>query len=274
MPISVILMIIGAICSVGTLAYISHRQWISVWRGHRIRIRLHQLKIIVEIDDEPVLVESQGIIHRPYHTEWNHPALGKKIITVKRTQKGQEGVNVSLEIGDEIIPLFELPVNWLQQVQLEKEESYWEKLTPVDFEQLGDPRWIAACKLLQLIRQSKMANKEIRETANTLQLQLRKNFETRRRISEEDVSLLGCIEDLNQIKAKIEERIQQGLEAVKSLHMVTISLEAHADEKSELERVYQTIQYLQAEDEVAAFVAAPLSDKKKQNQLRSIKKEQ
>ena len=149
-----------------------------------------------------------------------------------------------------------------------------EAYTPVDFEQLGDPRWIAACKLLQLIRQSKMANKEIRETANTLQLQLRKNFEIRRRISEEDVSLLGCIEDLNQIKAKIEERIQQGLEAVKSLHMVTISLEAHADEKSELERVYQTIQYLQAEDEVAAFVAAPPSDKKNQNQLRSIKKEQ
>lgn len=274
MPPSVILMILGALCLAGALLYISHRQWISVWRGHRIRIRLHQFKIIVEIDDEPVLAESQGFFHRTHQQEWTHPALGTKTITVKKIQKGQEGLNVSLEIGDEIIPLFELPVNWLHQVQLEEEESYWNKLTPVDFEQLGDPRWIAACKLLQLIRQSQMANKEIRDTANTLQLQLRKNFETRRRISEEDVSLLGSIEDLNQIKTKIEDKIQQGLEAVKSLHMVTISLEAHADEKNELERVYKTIRYLQAEDEVAAFVTTSQTEKKKQAKRSAMKKEQ
>ena len=95
---SVMLMILGAMCLAGTLIYISHRQWISVWRGHRIR--LHQFKIIVEMDDEPVLVESQGVFHGTHQKEWTHPDLGTKTSKVMKIQKG---LNVSLEIGDEII---------------------------------------------------------------------------------------------------------------------------------------------------------------------------
>ena len=269
MPPSVIIMLLGAISFAATLVYISNRQWISVWRGHRIRIRLQHFKIAVEIDDVPVLMESQSVFNKTHQTKWNHPALGTKMIRVEKIHKGRDGLSLKFEIGDEIIPLFELPTNTLHQAQTKEEESYWNKLMPVDFEQLGDPRWIAACKILQLIRQSKMADGEIRETANILQQQLRSNFEMRRRLSEEDVSLLGNSEDLNQIKTKIEDKILQGLEAVKSLHMVTISLEAHADEKDEMEKVYQTNQYLKAEDEVATFMKPS-----KKKPIHTMKREQ
>lgn len=61
---------------------------------------------------------------------------------------------------------------------------------------------------------------------------------------------------------------------VESLHMVTISPEAHADEKNEMERVYTTIRYLQAEDEVAAFATTSQADKKQQAKPSAIKKGQ
>ena len=254
MPLSVIAMIIGALSFAGIMIYLSHRQWISVWRGHRIRIRLHHFKVFLEIDDEPIFSESQSFIRKTHQTEWEHPALGKKEVKITKIQRGQDGLALNLEIGDEIVPLYELSSNLLSQFDPEEEAASWKKLMPVDFESLGDPRWIAACKLLQLVRQSQMANKEIRDAANILQKELRGNFETRRRLAEEDMSLLGDVEAFHDIKHKIEEKILQGLEAVKSLHMATISLEAHADEKDEMKRVYETIQALQAEEEIATFM--------------------
>ena len=124
----------------------------------------------------------------------------------------------------------------------------------MEFEKLGDPRWIAACKLLQLVRQSPTADQEIREVANVLQQELRRNFEMRVRLSEDDFSVLGDATKLNELKNKLEEKILQGLDAVKSLHMVTISLEAHADESLEMQKVNSIIRSLQAEEEVEKFM--------------------
>ena len=271
MPLSVIAMFIGVFAFVGSLLYLSHRQWISVWRGHRIRIRLHHFKVFLDIDDVPVFCESQSFIRRQHQTEWEHPALGKKDVVITKVHRGQDGLSLNLEIGDEIVPLFELPSNWYGHVNLETEAASWKKLMPVDFEQLGDPRWIAACKILQLVRQSQMANKEIREAANILQQELRSNFETRRRLADEDLSILGNVDLCNDIKDKVEAKILQGLEAVKSLHMATISLEAHADETEEMKKVYDTIQSLQVQEEIASFMQK-VSKNKPQKAAKALKK--
>ena len=262
MPLSVIALIIAAFSFAGTLMYLSHRQWISVWRGHQIRIRFHQFKVFLEIDGVPVFSESRHLIRNTHETEWEHPGLGKTKIKIVKIPQGQDGLSLHLEIGEEIVPLFEIPRTWYGHAKIEEADNFWKKLMPVDFEQLGDPRWIAACKILQLVRQSKMTNKEIRETANILQQQLRKNFETRLRLAEEDFSVLGDPETLHELREKLEDKILQGLEAVKSLHMVTISLEAHADESEEMSRVHQTIRSLQAEEEIEKIVNQ-LTDKKK-----------
>ena len=266
MPFTVIALILGAFSFAGTCIYASHRQWIAVWRGHRIRIRLQHYKVFLEIDDTPIFSESQSLIRKKHETEWEHPALGTTNIQIQKVVLGQDGLNLNLQIGEEIVPLFELPRHWYGQVNLSEEDEVWKKLMPVDFEQLGDPRWIAACKILQLIRQSQMADEKIREAANLLQQELRRNFETRLRLAEEDFSLLGDPNTLNELKEKLEQKILQGLEAVKSLHMVTISLEAHADESNEMNKVHQIISSLQAEEEIEKFVHEISSKKKKKAQ--------
>ena len=268
MPLSVIALIMGALLFAGTMMNLSHREWISVWRGHRIKIKFHHFKIFVEVDGVPIFEERQGLARRVHETEWAHPALGKKNLKITKIPQGQDGLTLNLEIGDEIVPLFEIPRTWYGHAITDNLEEYWKKLMPIDFEQLGDPRWIAACKILQLVRQSQMANPSIREAANTLQQQLRKNFETRVRLAEEDFSVLGEVEDLNALKSKIEERILQGLEAVKSLHMVTISLEAHADESEEMDKVNRVIGFLEAEDESEQLLSGIDSSSAKNRQRK------
>ena len=250
----VLLLVMGVFPLVGLLVYISHEQWVAVWRGHRIRLRLHQSRVFFEVDGELIFEAKQGFIKDTYETEWEHPALGKTNVLIKKRLKGQDGINLQLQIGEEIIPLFEIPHKWHGSVNLDEVDAYWDKLQPVEFEQLGDPRWIAACKLLQLVRQSQMADQDIREAANILQQELRKSFLTRRRLSEDELSILGDAQKLHELKEKLEEKITQGLEAVKSLHMVTISLEAHADESSEMHKVHQIIETLHAEEEVEKFM--------------------
>lgn len=233
------------------ISYYSHRHWVAVWRGHQIRIRLNHQTVFFEVDDQLVCQWSEGL-KRSFETEWEHPALGNTNVLIKKLIKGQDGVHLHLEIGSEIIPLFEIPRSW--QGKLHDTDAYWKKLQPVEFESLGDPRWIAACKLLQLVRQSPAVDQDIREAANILQQELRKSFETKIRLSEEAVLMLGDAQKLEELRDTIEEKITQGLEAVKSLHMVTISLEAHADESAEMHKVHQIIKTLHAEEEVERFI--------------------
>ena len=244
-------LIFAALAFAWAISYYSHRHWVTIWRGHRIRIRLRHQKVFFEVDDELVFQCPQGL-KRTYETEWEHAALGKTTVLIKKLIKGQDGVHLHLEIGDEIIPLFEIPQTWYGK--LDDAEPYWKKLQPVAFEQLGDPRWIAACKLLQLVRRSPTADQNIREVANILQQELRTNFEMRVRLSEADFSVLGDATTLDELRNKLEEKILQGLDAVKSLHMVTISLEAHADESQEMQKVNSIIRSLQAEEEVERFM--------------------
>ena len=92
---------------------------------------------------------------------WSHPSLGDTLVQVEKHTKGQDGVGVRLRIGDQIVPLFGLPTKWYGGLDLSTVDDYWNQLKPVQFEDLGDPRWISACKILQLVRQSQMADTQI-----------------------------------------------------------------------------------------------------------------
>ena len=156
MPFSVVLLIAGALGFAYTVAYFTHHQWIAIWRGHQIRIRLHHQKVFFEVDGEVVLEQNQGLIKKHFEESWAHPALGDTRVQVEKHMKGQDGVGIRLRIGDEIVPLFELPTKWYGGLDLSTVDDYWKQLQPVQFEDLGDPRWISACKILQLVRQSQM----------------------------------------------------------------------------------------------------------------------
>ena len=238
----------GALGFAYALSFYSHAQWIAVWRGHQIRIRLHHQKVFFEVDGELVFEQNQGLIKRNFQSVWSHPSLGDTLVQVEKHTKGQDGVGVRLRIGDQIVPLFELPTKWYGGLDLSTVDDYWNQLKPVQFEDLGDPRWISACKILQLVRQSQMADTQIREAANILQKELRQNFELRLRLGEEAILALGESAELDALKERLETKIMDGLEAAKSLHMVTISLEAHADETAEMQRVNQILKRLQAEE--------------------------
>ena len=260
MPFSVVLMMIAALGFAYGVSYLSHHQWIAIWRGHQIRIRLHHQKVFFEVDGVVVFEQNQGLIKRQFEDEWAHPALGDTRVQVEKHTKGQDGVGIRLRIGDEIVPLFELPTKWYGGLDLSTVDDYWKQLQPVQFEDLGDPRWISACKILQLVRQSPMIDAQIREAANILQKELRQNFELRRRLSEDALSALGESGEVEDLKDRLETKILDGLEAAKSLHMVTISLEAHADETTEMQRVNQILKKLKVEDGLERELRRPRED--------------
>ena len=266
-------LIAGALGFAYTVAYFTQAQWIAIWRGHQIRIRLHHQKVFFEVDGEVVFEQSQGLIKKNFKSDWMHPALGSTLVQVEKHTKGQDGVGVRLRIGDEIVPLFELPTKWYGSLDTSTVDDYWTQLKPVQFEDLGDPRWISACKILQLVRQSQMADVQIREAANILQKELRQNFELRLRLGEDVLTSLGESGEIDELKERLETKILDGLEAAKSLHMVTISLEAHADETAEMLRVNQILKRLQVEEGLERELRRPMeegeSDADRLNRIQS-----
>ena len=239
--------------------YSSTRTWVAFWRGHRVVIRFHKGKQIFELDGNQVFSRTRNLQpfgEQKYKEPWTHPALGETEITVTRKVVGNQGeYTLNLEIGDELVPLTELK-NFLGRVQQDQEEIFT-KLTHGAIEPLGDPRWVAACTILNSVRQSSAVNDEVREAANVLQGEMRSCFESRQRLKEDDLGLLGANETrVAEIQARLEAKIERSLEAVKSIHMATISLEAHADESAEMSRVQETIDFLNVEDEVADFMAS------------------
>lgn len=242
--------------------WFSHRQWVAIWRGHRIRVRMHRAKIFVELDDKEIFVQKNGLVKKNYEQEWEHPALGSTNILIEKVTKGSDGIDLNMCIGDEIIPLTEIKRTWYGKINPQDAQTYWERLLPAQIESLGDPRWIAASKILNLVRQSSASTDIVRQNANTLQKELRRCFETKQRLGTEDLSLLGSDERLEKVQNKIEENIEQALEAVKSLHMAVVSIEAHADEKQEMRRVQTFIEHIQAQEEIdVALSQAPQAQK-------------
>jgi hypothetical protein len=61
-------------------------------------------------------------------------------------------------------------------------------------------------------------------------------------------------DEVSRVQLVLEDRIVSALEAVKSLHMAVISIESQADESSELSRVHQALDMLQADSEVERFM--------------------
>ena len=87
---------------------------------------------------------------------------------------------------------------------------------------------------------------------------MRESFESRQRLGDETISLLGDDrEALDEIREKLEQKILQALEAVKSLHMATMSIEAHADESTEMEKVQEILTGLHEQAIAYGRIALP-----------------
>jgi hypothetical protein len=265
-PTLIILSILTAAFGIGAAQiWFGQREWVARWRGHRVLIFYRHNRIILEIDGVPVLDQARTILRTTQTQTWTHPALGDTEILLSRIVVGSHGEYTrGLQIGDEIVPLVEVPRHWqgarilagLKTIHAEDREELFGKISHGEIEELGDPRWIAACRILDAVRQSNATTDEVRETTNLLQVELRKSFEARRRLADETISEIGQnSEDFAAIQERLEHNILDALEAVKSLHMAVISIEAHADETAEMQRVRDIIEHLQAEEEVARFVA-------------------
>jgi len=245
--------------------WLSDRQWVSTWRGHRVLVRHHKGRVVVDIDGQTVLSQGRLFLRKRYREPWQHPEIGDAAVTLTKQLIGGHGdFTLSMTIGEEQIPLVELERNWrgarmlvgLQTVPAEAADECWERLSHTAVEPLGDARWLAACRLLSLTRQSAAMTDELRETANLLQGALRRGFEARLRLGDESMAALGEADAdlLVEARAAVEVRISEALEAVKSLHMAVVSIEAHADETAELRRVHKALEHLDAEDEVERFL--------------------
>lgn len=254
--------------AVGALAglqlWFSDRQWVTTWRGHRVHVQHHQGRFVVCVDDEVILSQHRLRFGKQHTEAWSHPALGETTVAISRDTIGHHGeYTISMTIGDERLPLAELPRKWhgartligLQSIVPGSLAEMWEGLSHTTVEPLGDARWLAACRLLELSRQSNAMTPQTRQAANHLQGVLRRSFEARLRLGDDAVEALGEVdqEQLAAARTALEARIQSALEAVKSLHMAMISIESQADETHELSRVHQTLAQLQAEDEVERF---------------------
>lgn len=254
----------------GLQHWFSNRQWVGMWRGHRVLLRHQKARILVEIDGQVVLSKPRMSLR--YTESWSHSALGETTIDLSRNSIGSQGeFTMLMSIGDERVPLIELEQSWkgaraliLQRTRTGDVEEYWSSLEHTHVEPLGDDRWLAACRLLTLTRQSTALTAPMREAANELQGILRRSFEARQRLGDASLAVLG-VEDPDEVvrvQHGLEERIVSALEAVKSLHMAVISIESQADETSELNRVHQTLEVLQADSEVERFI-------KRQGMLRA-----
>lgn len=254
------LSILGIVGFVMANVWYSHRQWVAVWRGHKVLVRMHHAKIFVELDQQPIFEQPYGFIKTKYQQEWTHPALGATMIHLQKVVEGSDGEGLRLRIGEELIPLIEVERKWYGGLEDGAADTYWEKLIPAQVESLGDPRWVAACKILDLVRQSTMATQAVREAANILQVELRKRFEQRRRLAEESLEVVDAETDTAALQQQLEANILHALEAVKSLHMAVVSIEAQADERSEMQKVETIIESLQAVQEVGHLLEQPVSD--------------
>ena len=94
------LIILASLCFVAAIVmadiWFSHRQWVAIWRGHRIRVRTHRAKIFVELDDKEIFVQKNGLIKTKYEQEWEHPALGSTNILVEKITKGSDGIDLNM----------------------------------------------------------------------------------------------------------------------------------------------------------------------------------
>ena len=234
----------------------SNRTWIALWRGSQVVLRNFQGKLILELDGERIFEKSRPTLNLSKHTytqACHLPSMGDTEIAVSTRSVGSQGdYTLELQIGEDLVPLTEL-THFFGRITQEK-GALFKKLNHNTIEPLGDPRWIAACSILNSVRQSTSANNQIREAANLLQVEMRHCFESRLRLSDDSVDLIGG--DISEVKSILEEKIGTTLEAVKSLHMATISREANADESEEMRRVQETLQYLDAEEEVDKYIAS------------------
>jgi hypothetical protein len=220
---------------------------------------------MVEVDGEVVLSQRRLVFRQRYTEEWSHPALGETTVALSKLLLGGQGeFTMLMAIGEERVPLVEVDRSWrgpraligLQTAAPGTSDALWKSLSHTAVESMGDARWLAACRLLELSRQSNAMTAEMRETANLLQGALRRSFEARQRLGDDALEMLGAPDaaQLTAVRAALETRIAAALEAVKSLHMAVISIESQADETDELHRVQQTLEELQAEDEVDRFM--------------------
>lgn len=268
-PVTIIAAGLIGTAGIGALQlWFSDRQWVAVWRGHRIRVQHHEGRVIVEMDGQVILSQRRMVFRRAYAAEWSHPALGETTIALSKIPIGSQGeFSLAMTIGEERVPLIELERSWrgartligLQTRATDAPDALWESLSHTAVEPMGDARWLAACRLLDLSRQSSAMTAEMRENANLLQSVLRRSFEARRRLGDDALGALGALGEpaaaqVPEARAALEARITAALEAVKSLHMAVISIETLADETDELNRVQQTLERLQADDEVERFL--------------------
>ncbi len=249
----------------GLQVWSSDRQWVGVWRGHRVWVRHLRGEVVVEADGEVALAQVRWPLRRSHTSAWSHAGLGDTTVDITRLYIGGNGeYNLSLSIGDERVPLVEVEREWrgarmllgLQTADPGAAEAYWKSMVPATVEPLGDDRWIAACRLLDLARQSFAMTDDMRESANRLQAVLRRSFEARQRLGDEALEVLGAgsAAEVATVQEALEGRIVSALDAVKSLHMAVVSIESRADETVELQRVQQTLDSLQANDEVDRFM--------------------
>ncbi len=248
----------------GLQLWFSDRQWVGMWRGHKVRVHHQRGQVVVDIDGQTTLAQLRRPLQRRHTEQWSHGALGDTTVELTRMFIGGNGeFTMSLTLGGERVPLVEVERSWsgikaligLQTSTPGSAETYWKSMAPAAVEPLGDDRWLAACRLLELTRQSAALTTEMRESANSLQAVLRRSFEARLRLGDEDLGALGAAGDeVEAIQAVLEARITAALEAVKSLHMAVISIESRADETLELQRVEQTLATLRADDEVEHFM--------------------
>ena len=256
--------LLAAASMAGLQHWFSDRQWVGMWRGHRVLLRHQSARVIVEIDGQVVLSKSRTSLSQKYTQSWSHAALGETTIALSKNSIGNQGeFTMLMSIGDERVPLIELEQSWkggralfLQRTLSGDAEEYWSSLEHSQVEPLGDDRWLAACRLLTLTRQSSALTEPMREAANSLQGVLRRSFEARQRLGDASLAVLGAEDPdaVERVQRGLEERIVAALEAVKSLHMAVISIESQADETSELSRVHQTLEVLQADSEVEQFI--------------------
>jgi hypothetical protein len=244
--------------------WFSDRQWVGMWRGHRVSLRHMGGRVVVEVDGQEVLSQARKLIGQTYAEAWSHAALGETTIQLSKRTIGSQGeFDMLMSIGEERVPLIELEQAWkgaralfLLRTRSGDPEECWSSLMHTSAEPLGDDRWLAACRLLVLTRQSSALTASMREAANELQGVLRRSFEARQRLGDVSLAVLGAEDpdEVSRVQLVLEDRIVSALEAVKSLHMAVISIESQADESSELSRVHQALDMLQADSEVERFM--------------------
>ena len=265
-PVTLIVGALAAASGLGGLQlWFSDRQWAALWRGHRVHVRHFRGQVVVEIDGQMVLSQHRRFYRKNHSEAWHHAAVGDTDVSLSKLNIGGQGeYTLSMKIGEEQVPLVELTRSWrwprgllgLQTAEAGAVDACWERLSPTAVEPLGDARWLAACRLLSLTRQSAAMTDELRETANLLQGALRRAFEARLRLGDDAMDALGPSDAhlLDEARTTVESRITEALEAVKSLHMAVVSIEAQADSAVELRRVQQTLKHLDADNEVERFL--------------------